>query len=99
VSLNVLYGKPSLASLSDRTAQEDIVETPEPNIEREFWDARELQELTGVSRNTWLHWAWIGKGPPSFKLGGRRLWRRSVVEDWIAEREEADGGSTTRHVD
>ena len=63
----------------------------------EYIDARGLEELTGTKASTWRYWDVIGQGPPSFKLGKRRLWRLSVVQEWLAklEREgrEARGGA------
>jgi prophage regulatory protein len=58
-------------------------------MESELLDALELEELTGTKASTWRYWASIGKGPASFKLGKRRVWRRSAVLAWIAEREVA----------
>lgn len=54
-------------------------------------DARDLQELTGTKASTWRYWASIGEGPNSFKLGKRRVWRRSVILAWLAEQETAAG--------
>jgi prophage regulatory protein len=62
----------------------------------EYPSAAELQELTGTKASTWRYWAHIGFGPPSFKLGRRRVWRRSDVLAWIASQEDATatgGGS------
>ncbi|PQP52661.1 DNA-binding protein [Mycolicibacterium austroafricanum] len=42
------------------------------------------------------YWDSTGVGPPSFKLQGRRVWRRGAVLRWIAEQEAAtqrDGGA------
>ncbi|BCF84570.1 hypothetical protein RQCS_41150 [Rhodococcus qingshengii] len=55
----------------------------------EFWQATQCQAATGVPKGTWLYWAHIGKGPASFKLGRRRVWRKSVILAWIAEQEAA----------
>ena len=53
----------------------------------EFLDAHALEQLTGTKASTWRYWAYLGEGPASFKLGRRRLWRRSDVMAWIAEQE------------
>lgn len=53
----------------------------------EFWDAEDLEKFTGTAASTWRYWASIGKGPRSFRLGKRRVWRRAVVEAWLAEQE------------
>ncbi|MBW0288500.1 hypothetical protein ATN37_00290 [Rhodococcus sp. MH15] len=58
-------------------------------MDDEFWNAQQCFEYTGVPKGTWLYWAHIGKGPPSFKLGRRRVWRKSVVLAWVAEQEAA----------
>lgn len=50
-----------------------------------------LEKLTGVPASTWRYWAHIGSGPPSFKLGRRRLWAKSEVMTWIAEQRQATG--------
>jgi prophage regulatory protein len=58
----------------------------------EFWDADDLETLTGTVASTWRFWAYKRWGPASFKLGKRRVWRRSVVMAWLAEQEQADAG-------
>lgn len=52
--------------------------------------APELEQMTGTPASTWRYWAHIGSGPVSFKLGRRRVWRRSVVETWLRDQETAD---------
>ncbi|MGW0245380.1 helix-turn-helix transcriptional regulator [Nocardia goodfellowii] len=49
--------------------------------------AKDCEALTGIPEATWRWWAHVGKGPVSFKLGRRRVWRKSVVLAWIAEEE------------
>lgn len=56
-------------------------------LEDEFLTAMDLEKWTGTKASTWRYWAHVGQGPDSFKLGRRRLWRRSVVETWIREQE------------
>ncbi len=58
-------------------------------MDSEILDSLELEELTGTKASTWRYWASVGEGPPSFKLGRRRVWRRSTVLAWIAEQERA----------
>ena len=63
-------------------------------MEDEFFGARELEKLTGTKASTWRYWASIGAGPASFKLGRRRVWKKSIVSAWLAEQEAAqDGGA------
>jgi len=54
----------------------------------EILDSKELEQLTGTRASTWRYWASIGQGPPSFKLGRRRVWKRATVEEWLAEQEK-----------
>lgn len=58
-------------------------------MDNEYLSAPELETLTGTPASTWRYWAHIGSGPPSFKLGRRRVWKRSTVLDWIATQETA----------
>lgn len=56
---------------------------------------REAAELTGLSEATFRYWRHKGVGPASFSLGGapgsrgRVVYRREVLERWIAEQEAA----------
>jgi hypothetical protein len=56
-------------------------------IEREYVYAEGLEELTSIPAGTWRYWASVGQGPPSFRLGRRRVWRLSTVRAWMAEQE------------
>jgi predicted DNA-binding transcriptional regulator AlpA len=53
----------------------------------DYLSAPQLEELTGTPASTWRYWAHIGTGPASFKLGRRRVWKRSTVQEWL-ERQE-----------
>jgi prophage regulatory protein len=55
--------------------------------DRELLGARDLEALTGTKAATWRYWASIGEGPESFKLGKRRVWKKSVVREWLGEQE------------
>ena len=62
----------------------------------EFPDSTDLERFTGTSASTWRYWAHIGKGPASFKLGRRRVYRKAEVLRWLAEQEagaQAGGGA------
>jgi prophage regulatory protein len=48
---------------------------------------RDLEALTGTTASTWRYWASIGEGPESFKLGRRRVWKKSIVLEWLVEQE------------
>jgi prophage regulatory protein len=58
-------------------------------VDTEFVGALDLEKLTGTRASTWRYWASIGEGPASFKLGRRRVWKKSVVLAWLAEQEAA----------
>jgi prophage regulatory protein len=55
----------------------------------EYMSAPDLEKLTGTPASTWRYWAHIGSGPASFKLGRRRVWKRSVVLNWLESQEAA----------
>lgn len=55
----------------------------------EYLSALELEKWTGTKASTWRYWASIGQGPASFKLGKRRVWKRSVVLAWLTDQENA----------
>jgi prophage regulatory protein len=61
------------------------------DMDSEFVDSLLLEELTGTKASTWRYWAMLGKGPASFKLGRRRVWRKTDVLAWIAEQQAATG--------
>lgn len=58
-----------------------------------FLNTDQLEQLTGIPADTWRYWGRVGRGPASVRLGHRRYWRRSVVENWIAEQEAASVGT------
>jgi|GEM_PF-643442 len=53
----------------------------------EFWNAKRVSTFTGIPEGTLRYWVHVGEGPTSFKLGKRRVWRKSVVLAWLAEQE------------
>jgi hypothetical protein len=58
-------------------------------VDREIVGALDLEKLTGTKASTWRYWASIGTGPASFKLGRRRVWKKSIVLEWLAKQETA----------
>lgn len=62
-------------------------------MESEYADSTDLETLTGTKASTWRYWASVGAGPASFKLGRRRVWRKSDVMTWIAQQEAAADAS------
>src|ERR1700738_1251321 len=55
----------------------------------EYLDSPDLEQLTGTPASTWRYRAHIGTGPVSFKLGRRRVWKRSTVTQWLESQEKA----------
>jgi len=55
----------------------------------DFLDKYELAAQLGVSLATVLRWERLRMAPPSIKMGGQRLYRRTSVERWIDNLEEA----------
>ena len=58
-------------------------------MEKKYLSAVDLEALTGTRASTWRYWASINQGPPSMKLGKRRVWERSSAEKWLADQEAA----------
>jgi hypothetical protein len=56
-------------------------------IAREYVYAEGLEELTSIPAATWRYWASVGQGPPSMRLGRRRVWRLQTVREWLAAQE------------
>ncbi|MBT9296794.1 helix-turn-helix domain-containing protein [Rhodococcus sp. GOMB7] len=50
-------------------------------------DTKQVSGLTSINESTLRYWASIHEGPTSFKLGRRRVYRKSVVLSWLAEQE------------
>jgi prophage regulatory protein len=47
--------------------------------EYEYYDSNDLFEMTGIPRATWRYWHSVGQGPPSLKIGRKRVYKKSVV--------------------
>lgn len=57
----------------------------------ELLNAPEVARMLGnVPLGTLRYWRHCEEGPASFRLGRRVVYRRDVVEGWIAEQEAAD---------
>jgi prophage regulatory protein len=65
---------------------------PEPFDNSVCLTAKQLEAMTGIKSDTFLYWAWRDLqtgpdepkiGPPSFKIGRRRLWNRSQALEWL----------------
>ncbi len=60
-------------------------------MDNEYLSAAQLEKITGTKASTFRYWASLNppQGPPSFKLGRRRVWKRTTVLAWIADQERA----------
>jgi len=59
------------------------------NMPDEYLSSVAMFRMTGIPSSTWRYWASIGTGPASFKIGRRRVWKKSLVLAWLAEQESA----------
>lgn len=53
----------------------------------------EVAALCRTSPATVRYWRHIGHGPAGFKLGRRVLYRRALVEAWLADEEATQTGA------
>jgi len=64
----------------------------------EYMSTQQVADEYGFNAGTLRYWRHANQGPASFTLGprGRVVYRRSEVERWIAEQEQASrrGGVT-----
>ncbi|MFI0721886.1 helix-turn-helix transcriptional regulator [Streptomyces sp. NPDC021224] len=47
----------------------------------------------GIAPNTLYVWRHRRQGPPSFRMGGRVMYRISALDEWVNEQELADSRS------
>lgn len=52
---------------------------PEPLL----LQAKEAAGLCGIGLRTWHTYRASGKLPPSYRIAGRRIWKRRDIERWI----------------
>ena len=57
----------------------------------EYINSFDIELLTGIPASNWRNMALEGIGPPSQKVGRRRIWKKSAVLAWI----EAQGTAST----
>ena len=57
------------------------------NFLAEFWSREQLAQALKVTTRTLSLWSRRGFIPPSVMLGGRRLFRKSSVENWLLANE------------
>jgi DNA-binding transcriptional MerR regulator len=67
------------------------MEPEESRLSKDILDSRDLESWTGTKASTWRYWDSIGLGPPSWKLGRRRVWRKADALAWLAAQEKATG--------
>lgn len=65
-------------------------------VGREYYFATDLEAITGIPASSWRYYAWAGQGPPSFKLGRRRVWSVDEFQKWLAEQQQADSSKGNR---
>jgi prophage regulatory protein len=75
-----------MVAAAERRTLQDSARAAMPT---EYLTAPQLEQLTGTPASTWRYWAHIGSGPASFKLGRRRVWKKSVVLAWLESQEAA----------
>lgn len=51
----------------------------------------EFAEMAHTNAGTVRYWVHTKYAPPSAKIGRRRVWKESVVREWIEARFEAAG--------
>lgn len=64
----------------------------EPPTQDSLRTIEEAAEYLRTSVSTMRYWQGIAKGPKSFKLGVRRLYRQSDLDAFIADQYEAQTG-------
>lgn len=57
-----------------------------------FLTTEEVAEALRTSPSTVRYWHHAGKGPPSIRVGRRRLYRESDVVAWLQSDLESGGG-------
>jgi predicted DNA-binding transcriptional regulator AlpA len=62
------------------------------SIETAFLNVENTAAYLGISMNTLYIWRHRRQGPPSFRMGpgGRVMYRRDLLEAWLAQQQMAD---------
>ncbi|MFE7319039.1 helix-turn-helix transcriptional regulator [Streptomyces sp. NPDC057555] len=58
-----------------------------------FLNLTKAAEYLGISPNTLYVWRHRRQGPPSFRMGGRVMYRISALNEWVMAQEQADSRS------
>ncbi|WP_078969841.1 helix-turn-helix transcriptional regulator [Streptomyces natalensis] len=61
--------------------------------EAAFLNLNQAAKHLGISPNTLYVWRHRRQGPPSFRMGGRVMYRISALNEWVIEQEQADSRS------
>ncbi|MGW8555857.1 helix-turn-helix transcriptional regulator [Streptomyces tubercidicus] len=64
-----------------------------PMHEAAFLNLTKAAEYLGISPNTLYVWRHRRQGPPSFRMGGRVMYRISALNEWVIAQEQADSRS------
>ncbi|WP_328732786.1 helix-turn-helix domain-containing protein [Streptomyces caniferus] len=64
-----------------------------PTHEAAFLNLTKAAEYLGISPNTLYVWRHRRQGPPSFRMGGRVMYRISALNEWVIAQEQADSRS------
>jgi predicted DNA-binding transcriptional regulator AlpA len=67
-----------------------MIPTKDRGMAFELMLMEEVEELTRQPLDTLRYWRHVGKGPRSFKLGNRVVYKREDVERWIEAQYSAD---------
>lgn len=67
-----------------------MISNQEDRMSDEVLTLRETAALTKCAPQTLHNMRHRGKGPPAFLVGGTLRYRRSAVEQWLAEQERAE---------
>jgi excisionase family DNA binding protein len=68
------------------------IAVPGPNRMARYLTTADVAELCRTSPETVRYWRHVGKGPRSFKVGRKVLYRNEDVESWLAEQYAGDTG-------
>ncbi|MEU2722820.1 helix-turn-helix transcriptional regulator [Streptomyces smyrnaeus] len=58
-----------------------------------FLNVKKAARYLGISENTLYVWRHRRLGPPSFRMGGRVMYRVSTLDEWVEQQEAADSRS------
>ncbi|WP_324608026.1 helix-turn-helix domain-containing protein [Streptomyces albus] len=60
-----------------------------------FLNVKKAARYLGISENTLYVWRHRRLGPPSFRMGGRVMYRVSALDEWVERQEAADSRSNS----